>query len=242
MPPIMSPSRPGPSSTSSSSFPSSTLKRKRLRKKKGMGMRKRLRVHIESVDEFNPEARDAQSAELERIRRLEMQCSFSSAQGDTAQGDAAQGDTAQGDSPTDGRPTGLPVEGGSSHTLTSPLESSSSPEILQVEITDLSQVPGVQRIEPPVEPIIIESGSSDSDGILQKVVSLPQRPVVLGGHASTAHPAPRQVPQRLCGKYDAFTPRPDGRVLANKGHRVGEMDVFVAPQIAGIAKEHQVSL
>ena len=51
-------------------------KRKRLRKRKATGLRKKLRTHIESVDEFNPEARSAQSAELERLRRLQLQQSL----------------------------------------------------------------------------------------------------------------------------------------------------------------------
>lgn len=53
-------------------------RRKRLRKRKATGLRKKLRTHIESVDEFNPEARSAQSAELERLRRLQLQQSLAS--------------------------------------------------------------------------------------------------------------------------------------------------------------------
>lgn len=51
-------------------------RRKRLRKRKAAGLRKKLRTHIDSVDEFNPEARSAQSAELERLRRLQLQQSI----------------------------------------------------------------------------------------------------------------------------------------------------------------------
>lgn len=53
-------------------------RRKRLRKRKPTGLRKKLRTHIESVEEFNPEARSAQSAELERLRRLQLQQSLTS--------------------------------------------------------------------------------------------------------------------------------------------------------------------
>ena len=53
-------------------------RRKRLRKRKATGLRKKLRTHIESVEEFNPEARSAQSAELERLRRLQLQQSLTS--------------------------------------------------------------------------------------------------------------------------------------------------------------------
>ena len=54
-------------------------RRKRLRKRKATGLRKKLRTHIESVEEFNPEARSAQSAELERLRRLQLQQSLTQA-------------------------------------------------------------------------------------------------------------------------------------------------------------------
>ena len=57
-------------------------RRKRLRKRKATGLRKKLRTHIESVDEFNPEARSAQSAELERLRRLQLQQSLTAASTD----------------------------------------------------------------------------------------------------------------------------------------------------------------
>ena len=60
-------------------------RRKRLRKRKATGLRKKLRTHIESVDEFNPEARSAQSAELDRLRRLQLQQSLTAASLNTNQ-------------------------------------------------------------------------------------------------------------------------------------------------------------
>lgn len=220
------------------------VKRKRLRKKKGVGLRKKLRTHIESVEEFNPEARDAQSAELERIRRLELQRSISSTGYDTETRHGPVGEESVGAVVLQGVGAAMGEEG----RRQQPLKGSSSPDVLQVvEKVDLSQVAGVQRSESSVEPIIIDSGSSDSDANYQRP-PLPRPPLPpLAGHrvGGQGHPAKRGAgpapPQRqLCGKYDMFTPRSDGRVLVNEGHLGKEVEVFLAPQIASIAKPHQV--
>ena len=42
-------------------------------------------------------------------------------------------------------------------------------------------------------------------------------------------------------KYDVHEHRPDGRVLVNVNHSSDEEDIFLAPQIARVAKPHQVS-
>ena len=49
---------------------------KRKRKRKVPGHRRELRSKYESVEDFNPEARSAQTEEIERIRRLELQRSL----------------------------------------------------------------------------------------------------------------------------------------------------------------------
>lgn len=51
-------------------------KRKRKRSKHQPGHRRVLRSKYESVEDFNPDARSAQTEELERIRRLELQQSL----------------------------------------------------------------------------------------------------------------------------------------------------------------------
>ena len=48
----------------------------RKRKRKAVGHRRKLRTKYESVKDFNPEARSAQTEEIERIRRLELQRSL----------------------------------------------------------------------------------------------------------------------------------------------------------------------
>ena len=57
--------------------------KRKNRKRKASWRRKKIRSKIESVDDFNPEARSAQSEELERIRRLELQQSLSTAEAGT---------------------------------------------------------------------------------------------------------------------------------------------------------------
>ena len=201
---------------------------------------------MDSIDEFNPEARDAQSAELERIRRLELQCS------------SRGGENTPGDSPPS---QAGPAEGGTAqiHTSAPPQRGSSSPEVVHVEKgagPSSSRAASVQRQEPSVEAIIIESGSSDSDNNSQRKLSTTQHPVLpaRAGQPSVTRPPPSgrpvgqtagqtsgQPPQRrLLGKYEVYIPRTDGRVLVNIGHRMGEQDVFMAPQIAKAAKVHQV--
>ena len=200
-------------------------KRKRLRKKKGVGLRKKLRTHIESVEEFNPEARDAQSAELERIRRLELQRGVMGAE-----------------SKKDAEPAKeFPA---SSVGVAERVGVSASRVEETRAVMGGREVSQVSSKEPSVEPIVIDSGSSDSDTTYQNPPPLP-RPVVPG--ASSQGYAPRrtgQAPPRrqLRGKYDVFTPRTDGRVLVNEGHSPSEGDVFLAPQIAEIAKPHQVCM
>ena len=54
-------------------------RQKRKRKRKVPGHRRELRSKYESVEDFNPEARSAQTEEIERIRRLELQRSLQSA-------------------------------------------------------------------------------------------------------------------------------------------------------------------
>lgn len=159
--------------------PSPIIKRKRLRKKKGVGLRKKLRTHIESVDEFNPEARDAQSAELERIRRLKLQRSLSNA----SEGEALLR-TVEAGPPNDDRV----------HVKE---KSSSSPEILQVQKIDLSQATRLPNKESS-NAIVIDSGSSDSDSSYSRAPPL-SRPPPPSGRAVTSNYPPGGRGQPLGG-------------------------------------------
>lgn len=68
-------------------------KERRKRKRKLAGHRRELRSKYESVKDFNPEALTAQTAEIERIRRLELQRSLQAANPTVARIAAAEGDT-----------------------------------------------------------------------------------------------------------------------------------------------------
>lgn len=210
---------------------SSTVgKRKRLRKKKGVGLRKKLRTHIESVEEFNPEARNAQTAELDRIRRLELQRRISSTHDDRVDVEASN----------------EPVEAiaeSASVFVGEKRRNSSSPEVIKVEARDVPRAAGASK-KTPVEPIVIDSGSSDSDTNYQRP-PLPRAPPPpassrVGGPSHTPRRTGQALREPLRGKYDVFAPRPDGRVLVNEGHAPSEEDVFLAPQVARVAKPHQV--
>lgn len=237
-------------------FPSSAIlpgrppmKRKRLRKRK-VGLRKKLRTHMESVEEFNPEARDAQSAELERIRRLKLQQQLSD------QGGGTEGVVVY---PSHGGGVELAEEGevggGMVEGMGQGLKGSSSPEILQVEHVGgaSTRVPALPlgEIVPP-EAIVIDSGSSDSDapgggagGYLQgqphpRVSSV--LPVAPPDRKQVQAAGPALEARQLRSKYDIVeSRRMDGQILVNQGHAYNESDVFLAPQIARVAKPHQVS-
>lgn len=210
-----------------------------------MGLRKKLRTHIESVEEFNPEARDAQSAELERIRRLELQQSVCV---DTEVGPS-------GPPPVGTKSDNLMVEEQGGHYPVR--ESMCSPGLIPKARSIKQSVTGVARVHSkgvPVEAIVIDSSSSSdsesSDGELIQTVS---RPSVVGGpsrppvsnvpllQARQAPPTTSAAsPKQLRGKYDMIGQCIDGKVLVNVGHAPNERDVFLAPQLSSAAKPHQV--
>ena len=69
---------------------------RRKRKRKLAGRRRELRSKYESVKDFNPEARSAQTEEIERIRRLELQRSLQAANPSVARVAGAVDDAAEG--------------------------------------------------------------------------------------------------------------------------------------------------
>ena len=221
------------------------MKRKRLRKRK-VGLRKKLRTHIESVEEFNPEARDAQSAELERIRRLKLQQQMS--KGGVAE-DMAVYPLCVGSVEPDAEGV---VGGGVVEGVVQVLKGSSSPEILEVEhVGSTSARVHARPLEattPPVA-IVIDSGSSDSD--VPGADYLQGQPHPRSSNVPIAPQDRKQLQeagttldsQKLCRKYDDMaSQRSDGLVLVNQDHAYNETDVFLAPQIGQVAKPHQVSL
>ena len=196
-------------------------RRKRLRKRKATGLRKKLRTHIESVDEFNPEARSAQSAELERLRRLQLQQSLTagnSVEPGTSQhviSPSAYADLVQ---PSTVDPqaqqiftsplvagavaSSVPLQqmnvASTDQTGTTGLTSrskSSSPEVLMVDLTYTAKASDRQsRVD---DAIVIDSGS-DSDtnanqqGHTQTVVAMQQ-----SGEAGVVGPTPHTDPNAV---------------------------------------------
>ena len=69
---------------------------RRKRKRKLAGRRREIRTKYESVKDFNPEARSAQTEEIERIRRLELQRTLQAANPSAARVAGATDDAAEG--------------------------------------------------------------------------------------------------------------------------------------------------
>ena len=270
-------------------------RRKRLRKRKATGLRKKLRTHIESVDEFNPEARSAQSAELERLRRLQLQQSLTASIGQHQSAVAPQAlvvaPTMYAGQIQPHAVSNISVPSSASQQIyTSPMQeasvagslrvqlsssaqgvattpsdgvnvtrrrsdSSSSPEVLMVDLTYTAKMGDPQRRAE--DAIVIDSGSdSDNTGNNSNKQGCPQviaKQQISGrGEVASVVPVTNQVgssgasvtmPTRselLNMKYGEILPSPDGRVLVNAGHASSEEDIYLAPQIARAVKPHQV--
>lgn len=229
-------------------------KRKRYRKRNTAGLRKKLRTHYESVEDFNPEARSAQSAELERIRRLDLQrggitsptllppphtthSHILSAQQSTSYTVTA---TSSEDAPQlTSSVEGVPCEGGEGVKR----EGGDSPELVMVDLTHLTQaVKSDAKTAPPSDTIVIDSGS-DSDSNIEKGLphSASAETQSVAKVKGAAHLPQSGRPEALHRKYDDPTvPRPDGKLIVNTDHGPSETDVFLAPQLARLIKPHQV--
>lgn len=185
----------------------------RKRKRKGsVHHRRKLRSKYESVEDFNLEARTAQSEELERIRRLKLQQTLTGEESEKEK-EEAEGEKLEGDVRSEEGQAGRRER-----------EGSGSPEVVVVDLTEL--VEGDQGTSEDIEPIVIDSGSDSEDENSSAPSKKPNE-------ASTQ----RQI---LNKKYDWATPRADGRILVNVGHGPEEEDIFLPTQIAKAAKPHQV--
>lgn len=201
-------------------------RRKRYRKRKVTGLRKKLRTHLDSVDELNPEALNAQTAELERIRRLRLQQSvvgvsehgISSGTHSKNMGYLSQSQT---------EPAVSRVSGGALN------RESSSPELVMVDVSHAAKMERDRKAD--IDAIVIDS-ESDSDSS-KKNVSAVRSKVETRPQSSSGGKKKTEI---LHSKYDLYEPRPDGRILVNVGHPPGEDDIFLAPQIAQVVKPHQV--
>jgi len=167
------------------------------------------------VDDFNPEARTAQSEELERIRRLKLQ--------QTLTGEA---DFKEAEEREEGR---LPEERKSEEEAVRRERSSSDSSSAEVVVVDLTEIVEEEQNSSKVEAIVIDSGSESEDDHASK------------SRKSQTGSASRKVEiDKLNRKYDWAEPCLDGRVVVNVGHGSEEEDIFLAPQIARVARPHQV--
>lgn len=189
----------------------------RKRKRKGSAHhRRKLRSKYESVEDFNLEARTAQSEELERIRRLKLQQTLTGEEGceeSVKEKEEAEGEKLEGDVRSEEGQAGRRER-----------EGSGSPEVVVVDLTEV--VEGDQGTSEDIEPIVIDSGSDSED---ERSSAPSKKP--------NETSAQRQM---LNKKYDCATPRADGKILVNVGHGPEEEDIFLPTQIAKAAKPHQV--
>ncbi len=197
-------------------------KKRKNRKRKSLSHhRRKLRSKYESIEDFNPEARTAQTEELERIRRLELQQSLTAEE----EGDKDEGPVAslqlQGE---------RPLTGGDGE----------SAELMVVDLTEGLKDDGKARSEA----IVIDSGSESEEERQLPQAKRPKETTGSEGPSTVAkHVTSRAVSQAVGrGKYDVICPMPDGRVLINTGHPAEEPDICLAPQIMAAAKPHQVGV
>lgn len=222
--------------------------KKRKRVRHAPGLRKKLRTHYESVEDFNPEARSAQSAELERIRRLELQHTVHPS-ANTIHSTHPHTAHSLARLQTSGYEVTTALKQNTPHHALSAEseeivkhEDGDNPELVSVDLTHLTRQDNSN--EPPMNMIVIDSGS-DSDASSEKERYFPP-PSAVGQQSvkleSSAPPPSGYARQdHLHRGYDDPTvPRPDGRLVVNAGHTPSEQDVFLAPQLARIIKPHQV--
>ena len=204
-------------------------RRKRYRKKKVPGLRKKLRTHLDSIDELNPEALNAQSAELERIRRLRLQQSVLGVSEHSTNSNSTQNQNTGFLNKSQSQPS-TTTSGAGESALN---RESSSPELVVIQVEKLEEDRNAE-----IDAIVIDS-ESDSDSTKKNVPTTMTHSKTEIRPQSSANGTKQQT-KVLHNKYDVYDPRSDGRILVNVGHPPGEEDIFLAPQIARVVKPHQV--
>ena len=197
----------------------------RRKRKRAANLRRELRAKFDSLDDFNPEAKSAQSEELERIRRLELQQSITNVSQIPSESASL---------------LSLPADQSRS---TADLLSSAgtSSNVVTVDLTSVVAEPRRPRV-PSVDAIVIESDDSEADSDIGIPAS--KRPNLVASSSSSSSVVVEAVKQNraelLTRKYDGAQLRSDGRVLVNFGHAPEESHIFLSPLIASVAKPHQV--
>ena len=188
---------------------------RRKRRRKLVGRRRELRSKYESVKDFNPEARSAQTEEIERIRRLELQRSL------------------QGGTPTVPRVVTPGEAGGELNSL---LGSGAVFRNLAEDEEERERV---------VDAIVISSDSEEEEEEekeereRERLRRGEAGRLGEGGREVKAEPV-EDVKEKKLGRYDVVGKERGDQVVINLGHPPDEEDVTLAPQIARIIKPHQV--
>lgn len=190
--------------------PKKAARKRKNRKKQPPGMRRQIRTKFDTVEDLNPEARLAQTDEIERIRRLELQQSLTALETAALEPVPLSSDDRKSDLPT----------GSSSSLSTAPNENAGSLVVVQSD-QDTS------------------SDSNDDERPNGEPAAGPPPPALPVPPPSTP-PAAEKGVEAVQKKYDLLGRREDGRVLVNVGHPPNEPDIFLAPQIASVVQQHQV--
>lgn len=193
--------------------PKKAPRKRKSRKKQPTGMRRQIRTKFDTVEDLNPEARLAQTDEIERIRRLELQQSLTALETAVLEPAPLFSDDRKSDLPS----------GSSSSFSTASNEKAGSLVVVQSD-QDTS------------------SDSSDDESPIREPAAVPPPPPVLSVPPPSTPPAAENGIEVVQRKYDLLGRREDGRVLVNVGHPPNEPDIFLAPQIASAVQLHQVSV
>ena len=199
--------------------PKKAARKRKNRKKQPAGLRRQIRTKFDTVEDLNPEARLAQTDEIERIRRLELQQSLTTLE-----------TVAFEPSPYDRMPDRSVHSSSPSSTS---LENTVPLVVIQSDTETSSD--STDDEEPNRQPAV---GSP----LAQTAPLLPTPPPPPAPPPSAASTAVEKSIEAVQRKYDLLGRREDGRVLVNVGHPSNEPDIFLAPQIGRIVQQHQVSV
>lgn len=188
-------------------------KKRRKRKRKLAGRRRELRSKYESVKDFNPEARSAQTEEIERIRRLELQRSLLQAGNNSSVSHIAS--VGEDDAGSGGLLGHGPV---------------------------FRNLSGHEKRERVVEAIVISSDSEEEEGEGSEGGGCERVEGAVGAQGRGGEVGREvKVEEGRGGRYDVVGDREgEEQVVVNMGHSPEEEDVVLAPQISRIIKPHQV--
>ena len=206
--------------------PKKVTRKRKSRKKQPAGLRRQIRTKFDTVEDLNPVARLAQTDEIERIRRLELQQSLTVSEKGVFEPVPFHGDDRKPD----------PLARSSSSSSHEYLDNvvQSDPDVS----SDSTEDEGPNESPEAEPPHVLLPPPAPTPPLLPP--PLPRSPPLLLPASSVA--SVEKGIEAVQRKYDLLGRREDGRVLVNVGHPPKEPDIFLAPQIGRIVQQHQVSL